>query len=115
MKTAHRWTGSLASFLDHLSRHFAKRVTIEQSPGDLEEFSDDEEAEVESMDADGPGVANGRLHGTRPALTPQTQQRVAKLIVKLASRSQYAKVSDRSGRITRTFRGSRGNLLKVAE
>ena len=88
-----RWTGALASFLDHLSRHFMTRVNAEQSPGFKGGSSDDEGAE--GMELDG-------HPGTPPACTPranlslETQHRIARLIVKLASRSQYAKVRNPS-------------------
>lgn len=81
-----RWTSSLASFLEHLNRHFSKRVVSEQSPGSYEESSDDEDLDVDAP----PPVANG--HSSRSKLSKATQQRVAKLIAKLASRAQYAKV-----------------------
>lgn len=88
-----RWTGSLASFLDHIYRHFGKRVVSEESPSSYEDTSDDE-SEDEGMELDSPAVANGTNggHKRRAKLSAETQQRVAQLIVKLASRAQYAKV-----------------------
>ncbi len=88
-----RWTGSLASFLDHLCRHFSKRVVSEQSPGSYEDTTDDE-SEGEAMELDPPAGVNGAngAHRPRAKLSAETQQRVAQLITKLASRAQYAKV-----------------------
>lgn len=88
-----RWTGSLGSFLDHLCRHFSKRVVSEQSPGSYEDTTDDE-SDAEPMQLDPPAVANGTNGANKPRakLSAETQQRVSQLITKLASRAQYAKV-----------------------
>ena len=67
----------------------------EQSPGSYEDTTDDE-SEGEAMQLDSPAVANGTngAHKPRAKLSAETQQRVAQLIAKLASRAQYAKVWD---------------------
>ena len=83
----------MGSFLDHLCRHFSKRVVSEQSPGSYEDTTDDE-SDAEPMQLDPPAVANGTngAHKPRAKLSAETQQRVSQLITKLASRAQYAKV-----------------------
>ena len=66
---------------------------LEQSPGSYEDTTDDE-SEGELMQIDSPATANGTNGAlkTRAKLSTETQQRVAQLIAKLASRAQYAKV-----------------------
>ena len=65
-------------------------MSREQSPGGAtERWSSDEEEEAPA--AQPPG---GRaLAAPRAPLSDEAQQRVARLIVKLASKAQYAKVS----------------------
>jgi hypothetical protein len=86
-----RWTGTIGHFIERLTRTFSNRVYREQSPGFVEGPSSDEEDDVLM-------VAVPQSNGYRPVaeslppLSEDTQARVAGLIVRLASKSQYAKV-----------------------
>lgn len=79
-------------FLDRLTRSLCTRVSREQSPGgDAEQWSSDEEEAGFEMETNGARVRP--VAAPRAALSEDTQKRLALLIVKLAAKAQYAKVS----------------------
>ena len=85
-----RWTGTLSVFLDRLTRHISTRVCREQSPGGEREreTSDEEDEQMDDVSPAGQPVT-----ARRAPLSEDTQRRVAGVIVKLASKAQYAKAS----------------------
>jgi len=85
-------------FIERLTRAFSTRVYREQSPGFAEGPSSDEEDDPLAGSAAGvgpPPQSNGHrpVAESLPPLSKETQTRVAELVVRLASKSQYAKVS----------------------
>lgn len=77
------WTGTLGLFLDRLVKHFNKRLFLEQSPkgGDIDEPQEPPPKQGETA------VTQAR----RPLQDAQLE-RIAKVILQLASKAQYSKV-----------------------
>lgn len=99
---ARRWVGNLARFLQHLVGHFASRVTDENSPrnGDAEDDVDsdsDDGSEAPDSPRGQPGAEEAdALMGEaahRAHLGPDARRTIAAIIIRLASRAQYSKVS----------------------